>query len=184
MLIKRYDNDSVFYAEYFHFLSDLLKLPKELQKLETEWNAVAAKLFYSKDIPDANEISDKVRKFYFGDLKATDPKALDRIARLYSDSLLYLGFAESVQAQLKASNAPIYAYYFTYQKKYGLANFQEEMFGGIPRIVDFGIGAAKTWFRHKTNPDSIKKYGEEINSNRPPGSKLSFVFLTQRGVSC
>lgn len=107
--------------------------------------------------PRKDEISLKARQYYLGSDRITE-KLFYNMSRLAGDAWFNLGINEAISLQVNASNFPVYAYYFSYAREYGIPNFLSRMRGISPRFLDFILAVSRTWLmdRLTSQPNTIK----------------------------
>ncbi|XP_063223685.1 venom carboxylesterase-6-like [Bacillus rossius redtenbacheri] len=89
-------------------------------------------MFYGQTSPKVDEVSQKIRKFYFGNNPINNDTVFS-VVDMFTDSWFLHGTNQAVRLQATRSSAPVYYYYFAYR---GTRSFSE-LFSGLD--TDFGV---------------------------------------------
>lgn len=161
----------------FFINSHAVILPHEdkLSELNEKWSQVAPKTFllYNSN-PD---LSEKVRKFYFGtkqttkdapnEIKGNKPSTkrpqigwddLEGLTNAYSDRY-FIGCVRDA-AILHAKHAPTYLYYYTYKPEISYGYIQETVHGYVPVQLEIIFGYLKFRLYRDVLKWDINDYGK------------------------
>lgn len=92
--------------------------PRMMEELDKNWQQVAPMAFglgsaYFSSQKDINQISNKVRKFYFGE-EQVSLKTRQKLTDLYSDQMFLHGIYKSALFTAARSKAPVYFYEYAF----------------------------------------------------------------------
>lgn len=95
-----------------------------LTKLNEKWTKYApVSLTIDDSCPEnlQDKVTNKIRKFYFGDEDITRSTKTELI-NMYSDAWFNVGTCESVKTHYKKFSSPVYFYHFAYRGRYSVSN--------------------------------------------------------------
>jgi len=124
----------------------------KLRDANDKWDYYAARLLaYDTDRPD---ISDKIRKFYFGEVSDIGSKDLiDNYTNVFSDRHFF--YPTHKFAKLYAKHAPVRMYFYTYSAQFSLSDLlpstQSET---LPVVVSAAMELLKRW--------TLRRFGYDI----------------------
>ncbi|XP_050094035.1 uncharacterized protein LOC126576773 [Anopheles aquasalis] len=112
---------SVTEAEGLYPGAEFLSKPEYLEAIDNRWSELMPSVLdYRTSVPEPtkrNQLSDTIRKHYFGSKRVTSDNFKDLI-RLISNRLYFTGVTESVK--LMQPQIPVYLYFDHYKAKYGV----------------------------------------------------------------
>lgn len=106
-----------FGLQYFTFdFQVVVAIKGQLGKLNKNWNELAPKTFmYDSFLPEESHalVSEKIRKFYFGDAPLKKADNLDILVKVYTDALMMLPVYEAAEDMAK-SGLTVWPFMFSY----------------------------------------------------------------------
>nr|CAD7447818.1 unnamed protein product [Timema bartmani] len=106
---------------------------KLVQDLDREFDRIVPiSMFYGETSLKTEEVSHRIRDFYFGD-QPINNNTLHSVVDMFTDNWFLSGADQAVKLQVAVSSAPVYYYYFDYR---GTKSFSE-LFSGL--TTDFGV---------------------------------------------
>ncbi|XP_046680494.1 esterase E4-like [Homalodisca vitripennis] len=105
--------------------STFLKNNKLMKELDENWNKIAPHLLdynntVAKELQD--EISDKIKKFYFGNKNISTAQTAE-LVRMLSDRLFAADIEKAARLHASVTSSPVYFYSFSYRGTYSAGNF-------------------------------------------------------------
>ncbi|XP_967137.2 juvenile hormone esterase-like [Tribolium castaneum] len=142
--------------------------PYLIDELDDKFNEVVPiSLLYDETSSRAKEVTNKIRKFYFGASKITESSRFD-VVDMYTDGWFLNGADEAIRYYLKYGKKPVYYYLFGHR---GVASFTE-IFGDKEK--DYGVC-------HADELQYLFPIGDGLFPDKPPSpddKKMAKIMTT------
>jgi len=90
-----------------------------------------------------DELVEKIRKFYFGNVKPDGRNAIDFYNKIFTDGIFAHGISEALK--LHSEFQPVFPYYYNYDASMSVADLMLAMRGKYPVIVEALMFFAERW---------------------------------------
>lgn len=114
-------------------------------ELNKNWTTWAPLLFRFADEPDPEEISEKIRAYYFGNSSIEiSMDTLDNLTTFLSDRSFFEGLHNALA--LHRGQHPIYPYLYAYEGRFSFAKVLFGMTFSLPVAADVVVSRSWKWF--------------------------------------